>query len=215
VLAKLTVKNQLTLPKSVTQSLGPVQYFEVQEKAGQIILTPVRIQRGDALRAKLAELEIGAKTIESALSWASKKTVAEKTSSPKTPAKKTSAEKTAAPKKVLAKPLSQSAAKKPLRKTGAEKSTEPTVQKTAEKKTLRPGAKNTVKTIEILSRGKTPAKKAVPKPLSEAVVPLAQKLLKKAASEVKEAKRPARPSMEAKASKRASSRAKPGRVSKA
>ncbi|MCV2371129.1 hypothetical protein [Roseateles oligotrophus] len=54
----------------MTQALGPVQYFEVQSKAGQIILTPVRIQRGDALRAKLAELKIDAKTIESALAWA-------------------------------------------------------------------------------------------------------------------------------------------------
>jgi enoyl-CoA hydratase/carnithine racemase len=70
LLAKLTSKNQLTLPKSVTNALGPVQYFEVQNKAGQIILTPVRIQRGDALRAKLAELKIDAKTIESAAAWA-------------------------------------------------------------------------------------------------------------------------------------------------
>jgi hypothetical protein len=69
LLAKLTSKNQLTLPKSVTAELGPVQYFEVKTKAGQIILTPVRIQRGDALRAKLAELKIDAKTIESAVAW--------------------------------------------------------------------------------------------------------------------------------------------------
>ena len=47
VLAKLTSKNQLTLPKSVTEAIGPVQYFEVQARAGQIVLTPVRIQRGD------------------------------------------------------------------------------------------------------------------------------------------------------------------------
>ena len=53
----------------MTDELGPVQYFEVQSKAGQIILTPVRIQRADALRAKLAELNIDAKTIESAVAW--------------------------------------------------------------------------------------------------------------------------------------------------
>jgi hypothetical protein len=70
VLAKITSKNQLTLPKSVTQALGPVQYFEVQEKAGQIILTPVRIQRGDAVRAKLAELAIDETTLDLAVSWA-------------------------------------------------------------------------------------------------------------------------------------------------
>lgn len=69
MLAKLTSKNQLTLPKSITETIGPVQYFEVQSRAGQIILTPVRIQRGDALRAKLAELKIDAATIQAAVAW--------------------------------------------------------------------------------------------------------------------------------------------------
>jgi hypothetical protein len=125
VLAKLTSKNQLTLPKSVTEPLGPVQYFEVHTQAGQIILTPVRIQRGDALRAKLAELEIDAKTIETALSWAGKKLApaAKKTAAAKPAAKeKTVSRKGAlvkapakvpekAPTKTAAKPLSEAKAK--------------------------------------------------------------------------------------------------------
>jgi hypothetical protein len=72
VLAKLTSKNQLTLPKSVTDQLGPVQYFEVQLQAGQVLLTPVRIQRGDAVRAKLAELELGDEVVAQAIAFASK-----------------------------------------------------------------------------------------------------------------------------------------------
>lgn len=55
MLARLTSKNQLTLPRSVTETIGPTEYFEVEAVNGQIILTPVRIQRGDAVRAKLAE----------------------------------------------------------------------------------------------------------------------------------------------------------------
>ena len=70
MLAKLTAKNQLTLPKSVTDRLGPVQYFEVQLQAGQVLLTPVRIQRGDAVRAKLAELDLGDDLADRALAWA-------------------------------------------------------------------------------------------------------------------------------------------------
>ncbi len=70
VLAKLTSKNQLTLPKSVTDQLGPVQYFEVQLQSGQVVLTPVRIQRGDAVRAKLAELELDEGVWDDALAWA-------------------------------------------------------------------------------------------------------------------------------------------------
>ena len=49
MLAKITSKNQLTLPKSVTQAVGPAEYFDVQTRDGQIVLTPVRIQRGDAV----------------------------------------------------------------------------------------------------------------------------------------------------------------------
>jgi DNA-directed RNA polymerase subunit N (RpoN/RPB10) len=54
MLAKITSKNQLTLPKAVTQAVGPGEYFEVEARDGQIVLTPVRIQRADAVRAKLA-----------------------------------------------------------------------------------------------------------------------------------------------------------------
>ena len=35
MLAKMTSKNQLTLPESVTDALGPVEYFDVQTKNGQ------------------------------------------------------------------------------------------------------------------------------------------------------------------------------------
>ncbi|AGY60190.1 AbrB/MazE/SpoVT family DNA-binding domain-containing protein [Gloeobacter kilaueensis] len=70
MLAKLTAKNQLTLPKAITQAVGPAEYFEVEVKDGQIILTPVRIQRADALRAKLAELAIEEQDIADAVAWA-------------------------------------------------------------------------------------------------------------------------------------------------
>lgn len=70
MLAKMTSKNQLTLPKSVTQAVGAAEYFDVETRAGQIILTPVRIQRGDAVRAKLAELELTEVDIANAVDWA-------------------------------------------------------------------------------------------------------------------------------------------------
>jgi translation initiation factor IF-1 len=70
MLAKITSKNQLTLPKSVTQAVGATEYFDVEARAGQIILTPVRIQRGDAVRAKLAELDLTDADIANAVAWA-------------------------------------------------------------------------------------------------------------------------------------------------
>ena len=70
MLAKITSKNQLTLPKSVTQAVGATEYFEVEARAGQIILTPVRIHRGDAVRAKLAELNLTDGDMAAGVSWA-------------------------------------------------------------------------------------------------------------------------------------------------
>jgi hypothetical protein len=70
MLAKLTSKNQLTLPKAVTQAVGEAEYFDVEARGGQIVLTPVRIQRGDAVRAKLAELDITASDVADAVAWA-------------------------------------------------------------------------------------------------------------------------------------------------
>jgi len=69
MLAKITAKNQLTLPKSITASIGPAEYFDVETRDGQIILTPVRIQRGDAVRAKLAELGLGEADVAAAVAW--------------------------------------------------------------------------------------------------------------------------------------------------
>ena len=70
MLAKITAKNQLTLPKAVTNAVGPTEYFEVEAKDGRIILTPVRIQRADAVRAKLAELDLQEQDIADAVAWA-------------------------------------------------------------------------------------------------------------------------------------------------
>ena len=70
MLAKITAKNQLTLPKSLTQAVGATEYFDVEARDGQLILTPVRIQRGDAVRAKLAELELTDDDMAAAVAWA-------------------------------------------------------------------------------------------------------------------------------------------------
>ena len=55
MVAKVTSKDQLTLPKAITAAVGEAEYCGVEVRDGQIVLTPVRIQRG-AVRAKLAAL---------------------------------------------------------------------------------------------------------------------------------------------------------------
>lgn len=70
MLAKVTSKNQLTLPKAAVQAVGPVEYFDVAVREGQIVLTPVRIQRGDAIRARLVALGLSDADVADAVRWA-------------------------------------------------------------------------------------------------------------------------------------------------
>ncbi|WP_428103395.1 AbrB/MazE/SpoVT family DNA-binding domain-containing protein [Candidatus Rariloculus sp.] len=70
MLAKLTSKNQLTLPKAVTSAVEAAEYFDVVAENGCIVLTPVRVNRADAVRAKLAELGLSENDVANAVSWA-------------------------------------------------------------------------------------------------------------------------------------------------
>ncbi len=72
MLAKLTSKNQLTLPKAVTAAVEATNYFDVAVEKGQIILTPVRVNRANGVRAKLAELGLTEDDISNAVAWARK-----------------------------------------------------------------------------------------------------------------------------------------------
>jgi bifunctional DNA-binding transcriptional regulator/antitoxin component of YhaV-PrlF toxin-antitoxin module len=76
MLAKVTSKNQLTIPKSVTSSLealnGPIEYFDISTESGRIVLTPVRVHRGDAVREKLTALKLNDSDVNDAVAWARK-----------------------------------------------------------------------------------------------------------------------------------------------
>ncbi|MGZ8946300.1 MAG: hypothetical protein ACXW1W_12845 [Methylococcaceae bacterium] len=75
MLAKLTSKNQLTLPKSVVMSVGQAEYYDIAIESGRIILTPVRIQQADAVRAKLEALGINEQDVNDAINWARQKSL--------------------------------------------------------------------------------------------------------------------------------------------
>ena len=70
MLAKLTSKNQLALPKAVTAAVEASEYFDVVAENGRIVLTPVRVSRAEAVRARLAELGLSEKDVADAVSWA-------------------------------------------------------------------------------------------------------------------------------------------------
>jgi hypothetical protein len=70
MLAKLTSKNQITLPKAAVSSVDAAEYFDVTVESGRIVLTPVKIQKAQAVREKLEELGITEQDVEDAIAWA-------------------------------------------------------------------------------------------------------------------------------------------------
>ncbi len=70
MLAKLTVKNQLTLPKAVIRRFAGVEYFDVSTDGSAITLKPLRPSRLDEVRAKLERLGITEQDITDAIAWA-------------------------------------------------------------------------------------------------------------------------------------------------
>jgi bifunctional DNA-binding transcriptional regulator/antitoxin component of YhaV-PrlF toxin-antitoxin module len=72
MLAKLTSKNQITIPKRALQQAGAVAetHFMVDVLDGKIILTPARLGAADAVRQKLEALGITDADVADAVRWA-------------------------------------------------------------------------------------------------------------------------------------------------
>ena len=70
MLAKLTVKNQITLPKAAISAVDAAEYFEVQVENGRIVLTPVRIHQAQVVRDQLQQLGISEQDVEDVIAWA-------------------------------------------------------------------------------------------------------------------------------------------------
>lgn len=76
MLAKLTYKNQLTLPQQVLKEVPETEYFDVSVRGQEIVLKPVRItpvgQPLAAFRRKMGRLRITEKDVDKAVRWARK-----------------------------------------------------------------------------------------------------------------------------------------------
>jgi hypothetical protein len=70
MLAKMTVKNQLTLPKAVATRFRGVEYFDVSTDGVSIVLKPLQRSRADEVRMRLAELGIVEQDVADAVKWA-------------------------------------------------------------------------------------------------------------------------------------------------
>jgi len=73
MLAKLTSKNQLTLPKAIVGQFPGARYFEVRAEKGRIVLVPVNVTSLEGVWRKIESLGITEKDIEGAVRWARKR----------------------------------------------------------------------------------------------------------------------------------------------
>lgn len=73
VLAKKTVKNQITLPKAVVTHFRGIEYFDVSTDGECIVLRPLQRSRAEEVRARLAQLGIDEADVEAAVSQAREK----------------------------------------------------------------------------------------------------------------------------------------------
>lgn len=72
MLAKKTVKNQITLPKTVISRFAEVEYFDVSTDGECIVLRPLQRSRAEEVRAKLAQIGIDEEDVVAAVDWARK-----------------------------------------------------------------------------------------------------------------------------------------------
>jgi hypothetical protein len=74
MLAKKTVKNQITLPKAIVEKIPQTDYFEVSLRGEEIVLKPVLIHapgaRLEQVRAKMKALGLTEKDVDAAIRWA-------------------------------------------------------------------------------------------------------------------------------------------------
>ena len=77
MLAKLTTKNQITLPRKVVQEFVGIEYFDADVQDGRIVLSPVRMQPVgttlNGIREKMKKLGITPADVTEAVQWARSK----------------------------------------------------------------------------------------------------------------------------------------------
>ena len=75
MLAKMTSKNQITIPKKIIEQLPDVEYFEVELKDGVVMLKPLKVYDTslERIRAKVKKLRLQENTVREAIEWARSK----------------------------------------------------------------------------------------------------------------------------------------------
>jgi bifunctional DNA-binding transcriptional regulator/antitoxin component of YhaV-PrlF toxin-antitoxin module len=72
MLAKVTSKNQITIPIQIMEQLRGTEYFDLDLKDGMVILKPLKENdiKLDKIRAKVRKLGLTPKSVNEAVKWA-------------------------------------------------------------------------------------------------------------------------------------------------
>ena len=72
MLAKITAKNQITIPKRIIEKIPDANYFDVQFKGGVVVMKPVRFYDTDLekIRTKVKKLGLKPNSVAEAIKWA-------------------------------------------------------------------------------------------------------------------------------------------------
>ena len=75
MIAKITSKNQITIPKKIIDQLPEVKHFDVTLKNGSVILKPIKMYDMDLdqIRSKVKKLGLSEDCVAEALTWARSK----------------------------------------------------------------------------------------------------------------------------------------------
>jgi bifunctional DNA-binding transcriptional regulator/antitoxin component of YhaV-PrlF toxin-antitoxin module len=75
MLAKMTSKNQITIPKKIVDQIPDTRYFEVELKDGLIVLKPLQVYGTDleSIRSKIKSLGLKPDSVREAVKWARSK----------------------------------------------------------------------------------------------------------------------------------------------
>lgn len=67
---RITIRNPFTSPGKPADEPDTAESLEIATVNGQVVVTPFRSRRADAVRAKLAELSLTARDVRDAVKWA-------------------------------------------------------------------------------------------------------------------------------------------------
>jgi bifunctional DNA-binding transcriptional regulator/antitoxin component of YhaV-PrlF toxin-antitoxin module len=75
MLAKITSKNQITIPKKIIEKMPDVKHFDIEFEDGVVIMKPIRFYDTnlEQIRAKIKKLGLKEDSVAEAIKWAKSK----------------------------------------------------------------------------------------------------------------------------------------------